>query len=201
VVALVTPARAFEVALSAPDAAPQPGAGRGCWPLSHRTRPGCPSSLLQLSYWDASDGSAIRIVEGSTSAEVSALAVDCEGAAIVSGGGDKLVKLWGYDEGHCYYAGEGRLSGRALAGPCASRPAPGFRRAPSVAEWWVFADALVAPHCCCGAPCCPRPSGVAHSGAITGVAVTPDKRHIVSTGAEGGICIWKYRAPRALADL
>lgn len=38
-------------------------------------------------------------------AQVGALAVDPAGEAIVTGGGDRLVKLWGYDEGHCYFAG------------------------------------------------------------------------------------------------
>lgn len=51
------------------------------------------------------DGSPIRVLEASPTGEVSALAVDPAGEAIVTGGGDKLVKLWGYDEGHCYYAG------------------------------------------------------------------------------------------------
>ena len=30
-----------------------------------------------------------------------------DGDVIVSGAGDKLVKLWGYDEGLCYYVGTG----------------------------------------------------------------------------------------------
>lgn len=30
-----------------------------------------------------------------------------EGEHFVSGGEDKLVKLWGYDEGICYYVGTG----------------------------------------------------------------------------------------------
>jgi WD40 repeat protein len=29
------------------------------------------------------------------------------GDHFVSGGGDKLVKLWGYDDGMCYYNGLG----------------------------------------------------------------------------------------------
>lgn len=59
----------------------------------------------KITYWDAYDGQAIRIIDASDSSEVSALAVDAHGEALISGGGDKLVKLWGYDEGHCYYIG------------------------------------------------------------------------------------------------
>lgn len=73
--------------------------------------------------------------------------MDSEGLAIISGGGDKLVKLWGYDEGHCYYV------------------------------------------------------GVAHSGAVTQVGVTPDRAKVVSVGAEGGIFIWDFASPSTLADL
>lgn len=60
---------------------------------------------LQITYWDAFDGQAIRIIDGSESNEVNALATDCDGEAIISGGGDKLVRVWGYDEGHCYFIG------------------------------------------------------------------------------------------------
>lgn len=101
----------------------------------------------QITYWDAYDGQAIRIIDGSDNDEVNALAVDRDGEAIISGGGDKLVKLWGYDEGHCYYI------------------------------------------------------GVAHSGVVTQVAVTPDKSKVVSVGAEGGIFIWDFARPSTLADL
>ncbi len=43
--------------------------------------------------------------------------------------------------------------------------------------------------------------GVGHSGAVNRVAVTPDKEKIVSVGAEGGIFVWDYCAPKTLADL
>ena len=59
----------------------------------------------KLMYWDAFEGSAIRELEGSSSEQVSALAIDPDGEALVSGGGDKMVKLWGYDEGNCYAMG------------------------------------------------------------------------------------------------
>lgn len=59
----------------------------------------------QITYWDPYDGQAIRILDGSSSEPVNALATDADGEVVVSGGCDKLVKLWGYDEGHCYYVG------------------------------------------------------------------------------------------------
>ncbi|GMH45198.1 hypothetical protein BSKO_13155 [Bryopsis sp. KO-2023] len=59
----------------------------------------------KITYWDPFEGQAIRILDGSASEPVNALATDSEGEVVVSGGSDKLVKLWGYDEGHCYYVG------------------------------------------------------------------------------------------------
>jgi len=61
----------------------------------------------KITNWDAYDGSAIRIVDGSTSAEVNTLDIAGSGEFFVSGGGDKLVKLWHYDEGQCQAVGIG----------------------------------------------------------------------------------------------
>mmetsp|Transcript_29735 Transcript_29735/g.41063 ORF Transcript_29735/g.41063 Transcript_29735/m.41063 type:complete len:627 (-) Transcript_29735:324-2204(-) len=61
----------------------------------------------KITYWDAFDGQAIRILDGSETAELNALAISADGVALVSGGGDKDVKVWGYDEGHCYFIGRG----------------------------------------------------------------------------------------------
>lgn len=55
--------------------------------------------LPQITYWDAYDGQAIRIVEGSNSAHINTVTTDPAGETLLSGGGDRLVKLWGYDEG------------------------------------------------------------------------------------------------------
>lgn len=38
-------------------------------------------------------------MEGSGSAHISTLTTDPAGDTLLSGGGDRLVKLWGYDEG------------------------------------------------------------------------------------------------------
>jgi cilia- and flagella-associated protein 52 len=61
----------------------------------------------QLSWWDAFDGQAIRVVDGSNDAEINALDISVAGDAIVIGGGDKEVKVFGYDEGHCARVGRG----------------------------------------------------------------------------------------------
>ncbi|GBF88745.1 flagellar associated protein [Raphidocelis subcapitata] len=61
----------------------------------------------KITYWDAYDCQAIRVVEGSASATVGALVTSPDGEALLSGGADRLVKLWGYDDGLCHAAGAG----------------------------------------------------------------------------------------------
>lgn len=61
----------------------------------------------KIAYWDAYDGSAVRVTDASDDAAVCDVHVDAEGEAIVSCGADSLVQLWGYDEGHCFYTGVG----------------------------------------------------------------------------------------------
>ncbi|KAJ7537383.1 hypothetical protein O6H91_11G003800 [Diphasiastrum complanatum] len=61
----------------------------------------------KITYWDAYDCSAIRIIDGSLSAELTSIDISPDGTAFVSGGVDKEVKLWNYDEGHCYFIGRG----------------------------------------------------------------------------------------------
>jgi WD40 repeat protein len=47
------------------------------------------------------------MLEGSEDGEVNALAITREGEHFVSGGEDKQVKVWGYDEGLSTYIGNG----------------------------------------------------------------------------------------------
>jgi len=91
----------------------------------------------QISYWDSTDLSQIRIVNGSDKGALNKLAINAEGTRFVSCSEDRVVKLWGYDEGrvHCH--------------------------------------------------------GLAHSGNVTAVCISPDNTRIVSVGDEGAICIWK----------
>jgi WD40 repeat protein len=51
------------------------------------------------------------VIEGSLSAEMLALDIGPDGEGFVSGGGDREVKLWNYDEGHCYFVGLGHSAG------------------------------------------------------------------------------------------
>jgi cilia- and flagella-associated protein 52 len=61
----------------------------------------------KITYWDCFDGQAIRMLDGSQTDEVNTLAITAEGEHFVSGGQDKTVKLWSYDEGISYYQGTG----------------------------------------------------------------------------------------------
>lgn len=61
----------------------------------------------KITYWDCFDGQAIRMLDGSSSGEINALAILNEGEHYVSGGEDKIVKIWDYDEGIQYFKGVG----------------------------------------------------------------------------------------------
>jgi len=61
----------------------------------------------KITYWDCFDGQAIRVLEGSEEGELCSLAISRSGSHIVSGGEDRLLKLWDYDEGLCKYVGVG----------------------------------------------------------------------------------------------
>lgn len=53
----------------------------------------------QISYWDATDLSQIRIISGSDKAAINKLSINSDGTRFVSCSEDRIVKLWYYDEG------------------------------------------------------------------------------------------------------
>merc|ERR1712072_1369559 len=61
----------------------------------------------KIAYWDTFDGQAIRVLEGSEEGELTTLSIAKNGAYYVSGGGERLLKLWDYEGGVCKYIGVG----------------------------------------------------------------------------------------------
>lgn len=61
----------------------------------------------KITYWDCYDGQAIRMLDGSETGELNALAIFAQGEHFISSGNDKTIKLWDYDEGINYYKGIG----------------------------------------------------------------------------------------------
>ena len=62
----------------------------------------------KVAYWDAVDGTTIReLYDEEAAAELNALALSTDGTTFVSGGADRLLKFWNYDEGYCNFVGEG----------------------------------------------------------------------------------------------
>ncbi|XP_065179655.1 cilia- and flagella-associated protein 52-like [Sycon ciliatum] len=60
----------------------------------------------KIGYWETFDGSAIREIEASVGS-VNALDISLDGMFLVSGGEDRLVKLWRYMEGRVTHIGVG----------------------------------------------------------------------------------------------
>jgi len=61
----------------------------------------------KVAYWDTFDGQAIRVLEASDEGELTTLSISQSGSHYVSGGEERLLKLWDYDEGVCKYIGVG----------------------------------------------------------------------------------------------
>ncbi|KAM8945316.1 cilia- and flagella-associated protein 52 [Pelodytes ibericus] len=61
----------------------------------------------KISYWEVFDGSAIRELEGSLSGAINGMDISEDGVHFVTGGDDKLVKLWDYNEGEVSHVGIG----------------------------------------------------------------------------------------------
>ena len=64
----------------------------------------------KITYWDAIDCNAIRELEGSKIGEINSIDISTDGEFFATGGGDKLVKLWNYDEGSVTHVGVGHSS-------------------------------------------------------------------------------------------
>ncbi len=47
------------------------------------------------------------MLDGSEDGEINSIAITAEGEHFVSGGEDKVLKVWDYDEGICYFTGHG----------------------------------------------------------------------------------------------
>lgn len=61
----------------------------------------------KVSYWEVYDGSVIREVEGSKSGAINGMHITQDGKYFVTGGDDKLVKVWDYAEGVVTHIGKG----------------------------------------------------------------------------------------------
>ncbi|KAG5279889.1 hypothetical protein AALO_G00082690 [Alosa alosa] len=61
----------------------------------------------KIAYWEVYDGSAIRMLEGSLSGAINGMHITLDGKHFVTGGDDKLVKLWAYENGEMTHVGIG----------------------------------------------------------------------------------------------
>lgn len=61
----------------------------------------------KIGYWEVYDGQLIRELEGSQSGAIHGLDIASDGHHFVTGGVDKLIKVWDYNEGDAKYVGTG----------------------------------------------------------------------------------------------
>nr|AAH72072.1 MGC78960 protein [Xenopus laevis] len=72
----------------------------------------------KIGYWEVFDGSAIRELEGSMSGAINGMDICDEGIHFVTGGDDKLVKVWDYNEGEVTHMGIGHSGNITLLKIC-----------------------------------------------------------------------------------
>lgn len=58
-----------------------------------------------ITYWDSVECTAIREVSGSATGELNGLSVSPDGSFFVTGGNDRILKVWDYDRGDCVAVG------------------------------------------------------------------------------------------------
>lgn len=61
----------------------------------------------KIGYWECYDGSQIRDLEGSMTGAVNAMDISPDGEYFVTGGDDKLLKVWTYNQGEVVAVGTG----------------------------------------------------------------------------------------------
>jgi WD40 repeat protein len=61
----------------------------------------------KVAYWEAFDGSLIREIDASQSDTINGLDITADGAYFVIGGGDKIIKVYRYEEGDVLAIGVG----------------------------------------------------------------------------------------------
>jgi WD40 repeat protein len=143
----------------------------------------------KITYWDAVDGQAIRVIDGSETAAMTSLDVEPSGEFFVSGSQDRSLKVWHYDEGLPMAVGHGHRFVPLPLSPL------------SLSSLSLLSPPLSC--CLCCAVLCsllslspPHPTHTPHththhSGSITAVKISPDGRTIVSTGSTGEIIFWE----------
>uniref|UniRef100_A0A8C5CXA4 Cilia- and flagella-associated protein 52 n=1 Tax=Gadus morhua TaxID=8049 RepID=A0A8C5CXA4_GADMO len=74
----------------------------------------------KIGYWEVYDGAAIRELEGSQSGAINGMHVSQDGRYFITGGDDKLVKVWSYSEGEVTHVGAGHSGSITCVRLCGS---------------------------------------------------------------------------------
>ncbi|KAK2564018.1 Cilia- and flagella-associated protein 52 [Acropora cervicornis] len=73
---------------------------------------------LRIMYWETYDGGQIRELEGSQQGSIDGMDISSDGSHFVTGGDDKEVVVWKYNEGLITHIGKGHGGGIARVKVC-----------------------------------------------------------------------------------
>jgi len=75
----------------------------------------------KIGYWEVRDGSILRELEGSKTGAINAMDIAADGNYYITGGEDRLLKLWKYNEGQVTHVGIGHSAQITKARICPNR--------------------------------------------------------------------------------
>lgn len=75
----------------------------------------------KIGYWEVTDGSALRELEGSKAGSINTTDIAADGKVFITGGEEKLIKVWKYNEGTVTHVGIGHSDEITKAHICPNR--------------------------------------------------------------------------------
>ncbi|XP_035253349.1 cilia- and flagella-associated protein 52-like [Anguilla anguilla] len=74
----------------------------------------------KIAYWEVLDGTAVRDLEGSLTGSINAMDITQDGDYFITGGDDKLLKVWMYTNGEVTHVGVGHSGSITTARICSA---------------------------------------------------------------------------------
>ncbi|KAK7113715.1 cilia- and flagella-associated protein 52-like [Littorina saxatilis] len=96
----------------------------------------------KIGYWEVQDGSALRELEGSKTGAINTMDISSDGNYYITGGEDRLLKLWKYNEGQVTHVGIGHSAQITKARICPNRKLIVSCSADGAVHIWKFPNVL-----------------------------------------------------------
>jgi len=92
----------------------------------------------KIGYWDVQDGAALRELQGAKNGAINAMDISRDGSFYITGGEDRLLKLWSYNEGNVTNIGVGHSDVITKARVCPNESIVASVSADGAVHLWNF---------------------------------------------------------------